>query len=76
MKNTQSATASNELVLKPCPFCGGKSKFIVDRIITAKSGQSAEIGVVLCLRGCCEQHYSDIEEEAIKAWNRRTEDGS
>ena len=52
--------------LKPCPFCGAEA-------------QIAEYGrySVYCLRQCVEQPIAyPSKEEAIKAWNRRAEDGN
>ena len=57
--------------LKPCPFCGGKAIFLKESDVTCKSGQSINLGVVACIKLCCEQHYVSSEKEAIEAWNRR-----
>lgn len=63
MKNTQSATASNEPQLRPCPFCGGEAAFIADtRTIKCKSCGGAFI--------CTNPLISTLE--VAEAWNRRT----
>lgn len=66
-----------ELRLKPCPFCGA---IPVMRIIPNPSKQSAIKNwyAPRCTeRGCCgriERQWKS-EELAVKAWNRRANDG-
>jgi Lar family restriction alleviation protein len=56
----------------PCPFCGGEA-CMHEHVFT---GYSSTFGVV-CLDCCAEtRQFYDIKEEAIAAWNRRTEQES
>ena len=80
MKNTQSATASNEMQLKPCPFCGALPEFRTSkanhRVVDTRT-------VLRCTNGECYLHYNsptswhcgDSEEHAklrlATWWNRR-----
>lgn len=53
--------------LKPCPFCGGKAKinlFLGNYCVTCDSCP----GAIFPCRGM-------KKKEAIKAWNRRANDG-
>ena len=59
--------------LKPCPFCG-------DNAFLAEWTYDLTLGNVLMhfveCNGCHAITFEyDTEEEAIKAWNRRAEDG-
>lgn len=85
MKNMQSATASNELQLLPCPVCGAKA--YIDRAAPDGFFMGYSAG---CPRYCIgdgihgiETHEEHIKRgysvhgcltkaEAIAAWNRRT----
>lgn len=51
--------------LKPCPFCGGEARFV--RRVAEYYVQCAGCGAT----GKSKQ----IAECAVKAWNRRAEDG-
>ena len=55
--------------LKPCPFCGGGAKLI------SRSG----LYYVVCYIKTCHivprTNWYKEKNEAIKAWNRRAEDG-
>lgn len=55
--------------LKPCPFCGGKAKLI------SRGG----LHYVECYVNTCyivpKTTWYKEKSEAIKAWNRRAEDG-
>lgn len=60
--------------LKPCPFCGSeakikktKEKFLLDEFVEYYS--------VFCTNCCCETQYSSTEEETVKDWNRRADNG-
>lgn len=55
--------------LKPCPFCGGEADCSNSRFIQYGRKKWA----VEC--PCCGvvSHFFDTEEEAIAAWNRRTD---
>ena len=53
--------------LKPCPFCGGKANIMRFSIIS---------GAYCFCMGChVKMPNSLTREEAIEAWNRRSEDG-
>lgn len=65
--------------LKPCPFCGGEAKMVIRE---DDGGYRAEIHCMSsCEIGCyaVSQHWalkkSWAEDDAVKAWNRRTEGG-
>lgn len=53
--------------LKPCPFCGDKTVYVYWR---------EEQYFVSCNNCDCEGGKQDTQEEAIKAWNRRADDGN
>ena len=58
---------SIRLRIKPCPFCGGEAKLV-------RLKPKSEFYVVAC--SCCgarTNFYYLIEQDAIKAWNRRVE---
>ena len=57
--------------LKPCPFCGGKAKFVVCSCMPFEN----EKGYFRCENMCCEQFYVKTKEEAASDWNWRAEDG-
>lgn len=59
--------------LKPCPFCGGKARFN-----EFEASGKYMCAVVCDTKGCrvnvCNTlHVWNTKEEAIEAWNRRTE---
>lgn len=67
--------------LKPCPFCGGEATLITrmgDEIVH-------RIECTVCLAQMGETHWAvdgkkgklffEKENDAIKAWNRRADDG-
>lgn len=51
--------------LKPCPFCGG-------RAFIAENEELEFLPWVICSDCGCETNCFRTVEEAIKAWNRRT----
>lgn len=62
--------------LKPCPFCGGEAFIFVipphkHRIVPLPD--YAGEAFVECTKCTCAMS-ADTKEEAIKAWNRRTND--
>lgn len=61
--------------IKSCPFCGGEGTVIIRK---GKNGWQDRYAV-LCdyeYGGCgSESGWYHYEEEAIRAWNRRTDDG-
>ena len=54
--------------LKPCPFCGGEANVFGNY---DDSEYHANCTNNEC--GCCWVNHYDTEEEAIEAWNRRTQ---
>jgi len=66
--------------LKPCPFCGGASFFLVheEYELEPKSEVTANKSVtykVFCLECGCGTPYMRSKDEAIEAWNRRASNG-
>ena len=59
--------------LKPCPFCGGKAKFIYSMPYSAIVCKKCKV-ITKVFVDYYEQQ--DGKEEAIEAWNRRVEDGT
>lgn len=58
--------------LKPCPFCGGKVKFLIlDDEFNIKDEDYAKDPWSGLQYGLCH----DTKEEAAEAWNRRVNDG-
>lgn len=74
MKNTQSATASNELVLKPCPFCGGPARMKVVQHVPTGKDYTPQCIDTSC-PGRIEKKWS-MREIATYAWNRRAGRGN
>lgn len=58
--------------LKPCPFCGGKPYFYQ---IYSRGKGSKQVWKVMCEHvDCCAiLNEWDTQEEAVNAWNKRTE---
>lgn len=56
--------------LKPCPFCGGKSKIVEDEIA---QGYASGKYYMTCssTKGCVMNRLYHGKKSAIKAWNRR-----
>lgn len=58
--------------LKKCPFCGGEditiSRVYIDPLSPDSLPDEVYVGCISCGIGYTE----DSEDEAIKAWNRRT----
>lgn len=57
---------SNELTLKPCPFCGGPASVKQDSLFGFLKTYS-----VRCLRCLARQRWQDSKEDAILVWNFR-----
>jgi len=55
--------------LKPCPFCGGEA------IAEMNENWYWEYEVYCTKCGATFQTSFDTEEEAVKAWNRRADNG-
>lgn len=52
----------SEIKLNPCPFCGGKARFLFE-----------DSTWVYCEECGCEGGYYDTQEDAIEAWNIRAD---
>ena len=67
---------AKRVVLKPCPFCGGKAKIVTNGEIPKSKYYFVD---VLCedmnCRGCSSCLEYKTKRQAISAWNRRAEDG-
>lgn len=68
-----------KIKLKPCPFCGGKAERIEARIDDDKKTYS--VICTNCMTGIFRPRMKGMEwfaykteQEAIKAWNRRTDE--
>ena len=59
--------------LKPCPFCGSKDVEI--RWHAPLFGEMAMLNYVICNDCGAMGSHKILESEAIKAWNRRTDNG-
>lgn len=55
--------------LKPCPFCGGEAK--INRIVNTFYQYARYFSS--CTRCSAESKMFETEQEAIEAWNTRTE---
>ena len=55
--------------LKPCPFCGGEAEFIDNGYFCDVSCKDTDC------RGYADSLTNKTKKEAIKAWNRRINDG-
>lgn len=53
--------------LKPCPFCGGKAHIRTERYYQPNMRRN-----VICEKCYSNSGWYKTEEEAAKAWNRRT----
>lgn len=53
--------------LKPCPFCGGEAKIVREEYLY----------IVRCTKCPCDmgRQWYTRKKEAIKAWNRRADNG-
>lgn len=61
--------------LKPCPFCGAVEVFNgkTDRIALTESNSGC--WQVICYECLTTSNWYSTQKQAIRAWNRRTEDG-
>lgn len=58
--------------LKPCPFCGGKAKYVYQMPYNAVKCTKCKVFGKTIVDSYEQQ---DGKAEAIEAWNRRTENG-
>jgi Lar family restriction alleviation protein len=56
--------------LKPCPFCGS------DQIIVWPDYEFGDVTWDVMCKACGVHVRRDLEEQAIAAWNTRTQSGS
>lgn len=68
--------------LKPCPFCGGKAEMLMTTEVGTPSGDKGTKVVVSCGNRECSCKVVKwalkigwAQESAIKAWNRRADQG-
>ena len=57
--------------LKPCPFCGGEARLLLNAKRKIYGKDEYKTGVVACCNVCEARMFYASEELAIKAWNRR-----
>lgn len=63
--------------LKPCPFCGGTARIKKHSFYYDKDSTFSDNSYGVRCSQCFAESYQfyQSEEKAIKAWNRRAEDG-
>ena len=59
--------------LKPCPFCGGEARLLLNAKRKIYGKDEYKTGVVACCNVCEARMFYASEELAIKAWNRRAD---
>jgi Lar family restriction alleviation protein len=55
--------------LKPCPFCGNKSQYLLAIPFDSRYGNKAKY--VCCIECHAQGALAKTEKEAIAAWNKR-----
>ena len=60
--------------LKPCPFCGGKAR-VCNFHYSLLRDEPKDFCVICYDCSASSYHYANKPEEAIEAWNRRTNNG-
>ena len=58
--------------LKPCPFCGGEARLLLNAKRKIYGKDEYRTGVVACCNVCEARMFYGSEKLAIDAWNRRT----
>lgn len=58
--------------LAPCPFCGGEA-YVVKHHYGMWDNKPKDFFVICLNCNAASSHYSNTEEKAIEAWNRRTQ---
>ena len=56
--------------LKPCPFCGGEAELVIEN-----HREYPSTYYVACKSRCLRQYSYNVKGMAIKAWNRRENNG-
>lgn len=59
------------LKLKPCPFCGGEARLLLNAKRKIYGKDEYRTGVVACCNVCEARMFYESEKLAIEAWNRR-----
>ena len=59
--------------LKPCPFCGGEAKIKCGEIVNRYNTAVYRHYHVECMSCGVDTRNFDTDDEAIEAWNRRTD---
>lgn len=59
--------------LKPCPFCGGEARLLLNAKRKIYGKDEYRTGVVACCNVCEARMFYGSEKLAIEAWNRREE---
>ena len=57
--------------LKPCPFCGAQARRVIG-FMGVNFFKCNECGATVSFD---DEYYNNHKNEAIKAWNRRTDNG-
>ena len=57
--------------LKPCPFCGGEARLLLNAKRKIYGKNEYRTGVVACCNVCEARMFYGSEKLAIEAWNRR-----
>lgn len=57
--------------LKPCPFCGGEARLLLNAKRKIYGKDEYRIGVVACCSVCEASMFYVSEKLATEAWNRR-----
>ena len=60
--------------LKPCPFCGGEARLLLNAKRKIYGKDEYRTGVVACCNVCEARMFYGSEKLAIEAWNRRVSD--
>lgn len=58
--------------LKPCPFCGGEARLLLNAKRKIYGKDEYRTGVVACCNVCEARMFYGTKKLAIDSWNRRT----
>ena len=59
--------------LKPCPFCGGEARLLLNAKRKIYGTDEYRTGVVACCNVCEARMFYGSEKLTIEAWNRRSQ---
>lgn len=62
-----------DIKLKPCPFCGGEARLVLNAKRKIYGKDEYRTGVVACCNVCEARMFYGSEKLAIEAWNRRSQ---